>query len=286
MQFDIQGLTFVITGGASGIGAATAHAAAANGANVVVADLDAGAGDVVVREIAAAGGNAVFSRCDVTDDDEVQATMALADDTFGSLDVLHNNAGVADAGVAGEALSIDRLSVEHWDRVIAVNLRGPFLCVKAAVPYLRRSANASIINAVSIASWVARPSTLAYGASKGGLAQLTKGLALELADDGIRVNAYGPGMVETEMAERFLASSGDADAARRSVLENYLVPQLGRPADIAQLVCFLASPAAAFVNGAVWPIDGGMLAWRATTAERRLHAGDRPGDVRGGDVRG
>jgi NAD(P)-dependent dehydrogenase (short-subunit alcohol dehydrogenase family) len=279
MLFDISGLTFVITGAASGIGAATASLAAASGANVVVADIDDTCGQRVVDGVSAAGGNAIFSACDVTDERQVSATMALADATFGSLDVLHNNAGVADAGVAKGAVSLDELTVEHWDSIIAVNLRGPFLCAKAAVPYLRRSRNPSIINAVSIASWVARPSTLAYGASKGGLAQLTKGLALELADDGIRVNAYGPGMVETEMASRFLSSTGDVDTARRSALENYLVPALGRPEDIAHLVCFLASPQAAFINGAVWPIDGGMLAWRGASAERTIHRGSRAGVV-------
>lgn len=264
----VEGLTFVITGGAQGIGAATARLAVARGASVMVSDLADDLGRALVAELVADGGDAHYHRCDVSDPDQVDALMAATIEAFGSLDVLHNNAGIADAAVAAGHLSLDELPIEAWDKVVAVNLRGPFLCARAAVPHLRRSDNASIINACSIASFVARPRTLAYGATKGALAQLTKGLALELANDGIRVNGYGAGMVETDMASRYLASTGDADAARTAVLTNYLVPELGRPEHVAELVCFLASPAAAFVNGVVWPIDGGILAWRGSADER------------------
>jgi NAD(P)-dependent dehydrogenase (short-subunit alcohol dehydrogenase family) len=268
MTTSVEGLTFVITGGAQGIGAATARLAARRGAQVVIADLADEAGEALAEEIQGTGGAVRYQRCDVTDPDQVAALMAAAVDAFGGIDVLHNNAGIADAALAAGHLSLDELPLEAWDAVIAVNLRGPFLCARAALAHLRRSANASIVNACSTASFVARPRTLAYGASKGALAQLTKGLALDLADDGIRVVGYGPGMVETDMAARFLASSGDSDAARTAALSNYLVSDLGRPEDVAELVCFLASPAAAFVNGVVWPIDGGFLAWRGSPDER------------------
>jgi NAD(P)-dependent dehydrogenase (short-subunit alcohol dehydrogenase family) len=268
MSTSVEGLTFVITGGAQGIGAATARLAAAKGASVVIADLADEPGAELADEIAAAGGAARYQRCDVTDPDQVAALVDAAVDAFGGIDVLHNNAGIADAALAAGRTSVDELPLEVWDAVVAVNLRGPFLCARAAVPHLRRSSNPSIINACSTASFVARPRTLAYGATKGALAQLTKGLALDLADDGIRVVGYGPGMIETDMAARFLASSGDSDAARAAALSSYLVGDLGRAEDVAELVCFLASPAAAFVNGVVWPIDGGFLAWRGSPDER------------------
>jgi NAD(P)-dependent dehydrogenase (short-subunit alcohol dehydrogenase family) len=193
--------------------------------------------------------------------------MDAAAERFGGIDVLHNNAGISDAMLEPDG-TLDTLSMETWDRIMAVNLRAPFVCARAALPFLRRSGRASIINAASIASWVARPHTIAYATSKGGMAMLTRSLALELAPDGIRVNAYGPGMVETGMATRYLSTAPDPGAARAAVLENYLVPRLGQPADIAAVVCFLASPASTFVNGVVWPVDGGFTAWKGRPDER------------------
>jgi NAD(P)-dependent dehydrogenase (short-subunit alcohol dehydrogenase family) len=261
-------MSFVITGGAQGIGAATARMAASDGASVVLADIADDAGEALAAEITAAGGRALYCRCDLREDAEIAALMDTAARAFGGIDVLHNNAGIADAMLEPGA-TLESMSLETWDRVMAVNLRAPFVCARAALPHLRASAQASIINAGSIASWLARPHTIAYGASKGGVAMLTRQLALELAPDRIRVNAYGPGMVETEMAERYLAGSRDPGATRAAVLENYLVPQLGRPDDIAAVVCFLASPRSAFVNGVVWPVDGGFTAWKATPVEVR-----------------
>jgi len=267
--FDLQGLAFLVTGGARGIGAATAELAARNGANVMIADILDDAGEQTVARIADTGGSAAYHHCDLTDPGQIGALMEATANRFGGLDVLNNNAGITDALAAGPDgdLSIEGLSVEVWDRVMAVNLRAPFLCVQAALPFLKRSAAASVINAASIASWVARPFTLAYGPSKGGVAQLTKTLALALAPYRIRVNAYGPGVVETEQASALFALADDPEAKRRAVLDNYLVTDLGRPVDVANVVCFLASPQSAFVNGVVWPVDGGFTAWKATLAE-------------------
>ncbi|WP_173072942.1 SDR family NAD(P)-dependent oxidoreductase [Phytohabitans rumicis] len=257
-------MTFVITGAAQGIGAATARMAAARGASVVVADVDDGAGARTAEDIAAAGGRATYRHCDVTDPDQVRDLMRAADEAYGGIDVLHNNAGVHETAL-GVPVSIEEMPLDAWDRVVAVNLRGPWLCAKFAVPYLKKSRHGpSIINAGSTGSWVGGMSSLAYGASKGGLALLTKNLAVELAPYGIRVNCYCPSATETRMVEDYLAAGDDREARLRTLARTQLVSRIGQPDDIAHLVCFLASAEAAYVNGAVWLIDGGSLAWRGT----------------------
>jgi len=165
----------------------------------------------------------------------------------------------------GVPLAIEDMPLEAWDRVVAVNLRGPWLCAKFAVPYLKRSRRGpSIINAGSTGSWVGGVSSLAYGASKGGIALLTKNLAVELARYGIRVNCYCPSATETRMVADYLDAGQDREARLRTLARTQLVARIGRPDDVAGLVCFLASEEAAYVNGAVWLIDGGSLAWRGT----------------------
>jgi len=258
----LDGMTFVITGAAQGIGAATARTAAARGANIVVADLDDDAGARTAEDIAAAGGRAHYQHCDVTDADQVRGLMRVADEAYGGIDVLHNNAGIHET-MLGVPLSIEEMPLEAWDRVLAVNLRGPWLCAKFAVPYLKRSRRGpSIINAGSTGAWVGGVSSLAYGASKGGIALLTKNLAVELAPYGIRVNCYCPSATETRMVADYLAAGDDREARVRTLTRTQLVSRIGQPDDIANLVCFLASAESAYVNGVVWLIDGGSLAWR------------------------
>jgi NAD(P)-dependent dehydrogenase (short-subunit alcohol dehydrogenase family) len=259
----VQGLRFVITGGAVGIGAGTARLAAERGARVMISDLNDEAGEALAAEINDAGGEAVYRHCDVTDEVQVKALMAAANDAFGGIDVLHNNAGIHESMIS-EDLSLETMSRETFDKVVGVNLTGVWLCAKYALPYLRDSDSASIINAGSTSSLSGYPQCQAYGASKGAVMQLTKMLAVDLAPDGIRVNCYCPGSIHTQIVDKFLEAAPDAEAMLNTMTMTHLVPRMGQPVDVAELVCFLAGPESQFVNGAVWTIDGGSLAWRGT----------------------
>jgi NAD(P)-dependent dehydrogenase (short-subunit alcohol dehydrogenase family) len=223
-----------------------------------VADIDDAVGAATVESVVAEGGNARYQHCAVTDAEQVRELMRVADEAFGGIDVLHNNAGIHDT-MLGVPLSVEEMPLDAWDKVLAVNLRGTWLGAKFAVPYLKKSRRGpSIINAGSTASWIGGPSSLAYGASKGGVAILTKSLAVDLARYGIRVNCYCPSATETRML-------GDFVERTRVQPQTQLVNRIGQPDDIAALVCFLAGEEAAYVNGAVWLVDGGSLAWRGTT---------------------
>lgn len=259
----IEGLRFVITGGAKGIGAGTARLAASRGGRIVVSDMDDEAGAAIVKEINDGGGEAVYVHCDVTNEDQVKNLMVAADAALGGIDVLHNNAGIHESMI-GTEVHIETMSRETFERVISVNLVGVWMCSKYAVPYLKKSANASILNAGSTGSWTGYPQCTAYGASKGGVAQLTKCLAVDLAKYKIRVNCYCPGSVKTQMVDDFLAVSPDPEAMLNTMTMTHLIPRMGQPKDVADLVCFLASDQSLFVNGVVWLIDGGSLAWRGT----------------------
>lgn len=259
----VEGLRFVITGSADGIGAGTARLAASRGAKVVLSDVNDAAGKAVASEICGAGGEAIYVHCDVSDEAQVKALMNSASDAFGGIDVLHNNAGIHET-MLGDEINLKTMSKATFEKILGVNLVGPWLCAKYALPHLAESPQASIINAGSTNSWVGYPNCTAYGSSKGGVAQLTKQLAVDLASSRIRVNCYCPAAVETKMVTTFLDSADDAAAMIGTMTATHLVPRLGQPVDVAELVCFLASPESSFVNGVVWLIDGGSLAWRGT----------------------
>ena len=261
---NVRDFRFVITGAAQGIGAATARVAAAAGARVMLSDIDDAAGEANAAAIREGGADAHYVHCDVTNEDQIRALMATADEKLGGIDVLHNNAGVHESMI-DENISLESMSRATFERILQINLVGCFLCAKYAVPYLRKSGYASIINAGSTASLLGFPQMLAYGASKGGVAMLTKNLAVDLAPDGIRVNGYCPAAVETNMVTRFVDAAPNPEALKSMMALSHLVPRLGAPEDVANLVCFLASREASFINGVLWLIDGGSLAWRGTT---------------------
>ena len=259
----VEGLRILITGGAVGIGAGTARLAASRGACVTVSDVNDEAGEALVEEIRAADGKAIYCHADVTDDKAVSDLMFRAADAFGGIDVLHNNAGIHESMLTKE-LTLETMTRDIFERVMNTNVTGVWLCAKYALPCLRESRSASIINAGSTSSISGYPQCQAYGASKGAVMQLTKMLAVDLAPDGIRVNCYCPGSIHTQIVDKFLEAAPDPELMLNTMTLTHLIPRMGKPVDVAEIVCFLASPESSFVNGAVWTIDGGSLAWRGT----------------------
>jgi NAD(P)-dependent dehydrogenase (short-subunit alcohol dehydrogenase family) len=261
----VEGLRFVITGSGTGIGAATARLAASKGAQVMVTDMNDDTGQAVADEIRSAGGQAEYQHCDVTDADQVKALMEAAAAAFGGIDVLHNNAGIHETGiVAADQATLADMPIEAFRKVVEVNAIAPWVCSKYALPYLKESDNASIINAASTGSQAAYPNNSAYGTSKGGIRLQTQNLAVDLAPFSIRVNCYGPTAIATNMVTDFIKQSPDPEAFEKSIISTSLIPRLGLPEEVGELVCFLASKQSAFINGTYILIDGGSLAWRGT----------------------
>jgi NAD(P)-dependent dehydrogenase (short-subunit alcohol dehydrogenase family) len=254
----------VVTGAAKGIGRATAVEMAAQGTRgVIVCDVDDAAGHETVELIAAAGGEAEYVRCDLREEANIVGLMARAVERFGAIDVLHNNAGVHEGNIAGRT-RVDELETDVWEAVYQVNLRAVWLCTKHATPHLRRSRHGpAIVNSSSVAGLVGFATAPCYVSTKGAVIQLTKATAIDLAPMGIRCNCCCPGGVLTPMVERILDNVEDPEAMLKASANTHLLPRrLGEPVEIARLVCFLASDAASFINGAVITIDAGSTAWR------------------------
>ncbi len=248
----MKGKVALITGAAAGIGRATAIAFAQKGARVVVSDVNAAGGKETVDLIEEGGGTAMFLRADVADAESVAALVSGTVDAFGGLDFAFNN-----AGIEGEAASTTECSGENWDRVIAINLTGVWLCMKHEIPVMLERGGGVIVNCASIAGVVGYATMPAYTASKHGVIGLTRTAALEYAKQNIRVNAICPGVIETEMIERF--THGDPE--RRSELrEGVPVGRLGRSEEIASAVLWLCADDSAFVTGHPLVIDGGHVA--------------------------
>ena len=242
-----------ITGGASGIGAATARLFADEGAIISLVDLDADKGEAVANEIG--GDRALFIAADVGRHESVEAAVARAAER-GKIDILFNNAGIGGMGNAAE------IGPEAWQRVIAVDLSSVHYVSHAALPHMSRPG--AIINTASISGLGADRRMIAYNAAKAGVVNYTRGLALDFASEGIRVNAICPGLTETPM----ISGLDDKPAVRQTWMEAIPLGRAGKPEEMAQVVAFLASDAASYVTGAIIPVDGGLTAGNPTPRTR------------------
>ena len=253
----------VVTGSGSGIGRATAIEMAREGGKVVVSDLNDDQGAETVAAITSAGGEAVYAHADVTSGDDVTVLMQAAVDAFGRLDVLHNNAGVHETDFTTET-AVDTLPEEVWDKVFAVNLRAVWTCTRAAVPHMRAGGGGAIVNAGSTASYLGYPMSAAYTSTKAAILGLTRCMAVDFAKDSIRVNCYCSAAVDTPMVSKYWEAADEPEVIKSMLVGSHLVKRLGRPEEVAKLVCFLASDDASFITGAAYLIDGGSLAWRGS----------------------
>ncbi len=248
----VEGKVALVTGGASGIGRATALTFAREGAKLVIADMNEEGGHQTVHMITEQGGEAIFVKTDVSKAVEVQGLISKAVETYGRLDCAHNNAGIA-GGV--RALTAD-YPEDRWHQVIAVNLTGVWLCMKYEIPQMLSQGSGAIVNTASAAGLVGGRGIAAYVASKHGVVGLTKTAALEYAQQGIRVNCVCPGAIQTPMTDRAWS-----DPERRArVIASEPIGRIGKPEEIAEAVVWLCSDAASFVTGHTMTVDGGYVA--------------------------
>jgi NAD(P)-dependent dehydrogenase (short-subunit alcohol dehydrogenase family) len=253
----LAGKVAIVTGGASGIGRAIARRYGREGAVVTVADWNVAGGEETAAMIRNDGGQATFRQCDVSDPEQMQAMIDTAASDAGRLDIIVNNAGVGGTGQAAADIP-----VEAFQRVININLLGPFYGAKFAIPHLRRVGGGSIINIASTYGLIGAPNTPAYAAAKGGLVMLTKQLAVDYSHENIRVNAICPGFIDTDLGgRRARMSPEDAAAAlaqREARAAIQPIPRQAQPDEVSGAAVFLASDDASFIVGAILTVDGGQ----------------------------
>lgn len=259
----LQGKTAIVTGGAGGIGSATARAIARAGGSVAVLDIDGSRAEEVAREISDLGGNAFSVPVDLADEAAVKSAVDTAADHFGRVDVLHNNAALTDSDLLSRDTRVTDIALEVWDQAMAVNLRSQMLMCKYVIPHMIDGGGGSIINMSSGASLKGDRTRIAYGVSKAGVNTLTMYVATSYGKQGVRVNTIVPGLIITDavrahLSERILERLGHAT----------LTPYVGEPDDVANLVVFLASDESRYITGQMIAIDGGMTA----------HVGSATGD--------
>jgi len=246
----------LITGGAQGIGAATARLLAREGARVVITDVVDEIGEALVKEIANDGGEVRYYHLDVSQESEVQKVMKSVYDEWGELHVLVNN-----AGISGTNEPTDMITEKAWDQVMNINVKGVFFCTKHAIPYLKESAPASIINLSSIYGLVGAADAPPYHASKGAVRLMSKTDAMLYAPNKIRVNSVHPGYIWTPMVANHLKSQGmTEEEGRKALAELHPIGHIGDPEDIAYGILYLASDESKFVTGSELVIDGGYTA--------------------------
>jgi len=251
----LAGKVALITGAGSGIGRATAVAFAREGAKVSVVGRRIEKLQEAVREIEAQSGEGLAIQCDVTKSTDAERAVRETAKRFGKLNVLVNNAGALSVS------TIESIGEEEWDRLMTVNLKGPFLMSRAALPEFRKAGGGAIVNVGSVLGLIAMKDRAAYCASKGGVTLLTKAMALDHAHENVRVNCICPSIVETELVKGLFASSEDGEAARRARIAQIPLGRMGRPEDVAEMAVFLASEESSWLTGAAIPLDGGLSAY-------------------------
>jgi NAD(P)-dependent dehydrogenase (short-subunit alcohol dehydrogenase family) len=250
MAGTLAGKIALVTGGSTGIGQASSLALAREGAKVVVADVNVHGGEETVRVIREAGGEASFIKTDVLVAAEVEALVNHAVATYGRLDCAFNNAGIA--GAIGA--STHEYPDESWDRVIGINLKGVWLCMRYEIPQMLKQGGGAIVNTASIWGLVGALGAAAYVASKHGVVGLTRAAALEYAPQGIRINAVNPGTIRTPILDPFMAAIPEFESLMTA---RHPIGRIGRPEEVAEAVVWLCSDAASFVIGQTLPVDGG-----------------------------
>ena len=249
-----HGCVAIVTGGASGIGLATARRLAQEGARVAV--VDRADPEEAVGTIVSAGGEAWGIRTDVADEGQVRAMVDAVVSRTPRVDVLVNAAGIG----SPRAVTIDEATTAEWHDLCAVNLTGTFLCCRAVIPVMRRGGGGAIVNVASELGLVGSPRSAMYGATKGAVVQLTRALAVDHAPERIRVNCVCPGPVDTPLLRRAVARAADPEAKLRTEMSSTLLGRLGRPEEIASVIRFLASDEASFLTGSIVVADGGVTA--------------------------
>jgi NAD(P)-dependent dehydrogenase (short-subunit alcohol dehydrogenase family) len=245
IHFGLGGRVCIVTGGSQGIGEACARRFSREGAKVVIADIDDARGQALAAEL-----KALYVHCDVGDKAQVDGLMDQAVRSHGRIDVLVSNAGIFKAADFLDVTEAD------FDAVLRVNLKGAFLCGQAAARHMVQSGGGSIVNMSSVNGFLAIPNIASYNVSKGGINQLTRVMALALADKNVRVNAVAPGTIATELAAKAVLTS---EEAQRKIMSRTPMKRLGEPMEIADAVAYLASEAASYITGEILVIDGGRM---------------------------
>jgi NAD(P)-dependent dehydrogenase (short-subunit alcohol dehydrogenase family) len=257
----LDGRVAVVTGGASGIGAATARRLAAEGARVVLGDINDDGLAAVVEQITSAGGEAVARNADVSSIDDVQALATTAMQRFGRLDVWHNNAAAFAAEVIMRDFNVVEVDLAVWEKTLSVNLTGALLGCRVAAPAMLQSGGGSIVNMSSVAAWFPENTRVSYSVTKAAVINLTKHVAVTFGKQGVRCNAIAPGVVVTENSRVHMG-----DEWIKQMEKFHASPRLAEPDDIANVVCFLGSDMARMVNGHVVVVDGGLTSRLASSS--------------------